>query len=268
MTGPTVLTEQDIDARMAVALETIARAGDLALGYYRDLSSLDIATKGPQDLVSQADRNTEALIKSAFAEHFPNDAFVGEETGAAGVADDVAIWVVDPIDGTTPFLLGLPTWCISIALVSDGEIQIGLILNPATGDLYAARRGHGATLNGRTITVREASSLADGVTAVGCSMRTTPRDLGTMMERLLAQNGMYHRIGSGALSLCYVAAGQLIGYVEMHINSWDCLAALCIVTEAGGVTSPFLAEQGVNGGGRLVVGGPAVFDQLAALLPD
>lgn len=263
----TTLSEQDIEARMAVALNVVHRAGELALAYFHDIPSLDIASKGPQDHVSQADRDTEALIKSALAEHFPQDAFVGEETGAQGVGPGTAVWVVDPIDGTTPFLLGLPTWCISVALVADDEVQIGIILNPATHELYAARRGHGATLNGRPLRVRTAHTLDEGLTAIGCSMRTRPQDLGTMMQRLLESKGMFHRIGSGALSLCYLAAGQLIGYVEMHINAWDCLAAICIVTEAGGQVSPFLATHGVTGGGPIVAASPELYPTVAALLP-
>jgi myo-inositol-1(or 4)-monophosphatase len=263
----TTLSVADLEARFAFAIGLIREAGALALRYYQDLGSLDVQLKGPQDHFSEADVLTEKLIRSALTQRFPHDAFVGEESGGSPMSAGDPVWVVDPIDGTQPFLLELPTWCISIALVANDGIQIGLVLNPVTDELYAARHGFGATLSGRPIHVREAKALTDGLTTVGCSPRTAPTDLGVIMERLLAGGGMFHRTGSGALSLCYVAAGRMIGYVEMHINAWDCLAAILIVEESGGRVSPFLADFGVTGGGVIVAASPGVFDEVAALLP-
>lgn len=263
----TTLSAAEIGERMDFAVDVIRRAGALALAYHRDLESLDVQMKGPQDHVSEADVLTEKLIRDAIAGRFPMDAFVGEESGESAFTEGDAVWVVDPIDGTQPFLLEIPTWCVSIALVADGDIQIGLVFNPVTDELYAARRGAGATLNGRVLRVRAATSLGDGLTTVGCSSRTTPADLGLIMERLLSAGGMFHRTGSGALSLAYLAAGRTIGYLEMHINAWDCLAAVLLVEEAGGRVSPFLAENGAAGGGPIVAGSPGVYDQLRDLLP-
>jgi myo-inositol-1(or 4)-monophosphatase len=256
-----------IDERFATAQRVMAEAAQVALAFSRDLSALTILEKGTQDLVSEADRQTEAAIKTAIAEAFPQDGFVGEESGSERLEPGRGVWVVDPIDGTQPFLLGLPTWCISIAFVVDGEIEFGLVTNPATDDVYAARRGAGATRNGRPIQVRSAASLTEGLTGVGANPSSHAPDVATIMGRLIEAGGMYHRIGSGALSLCYLATGQLIGYVEMHINAWDCLAALCICTEAGARTSDFLASHGLTGGGRLVVGNPTLYPRLAALMP-
>ena len=261
------LSEAEIDDRFSFAQSLIREAGSVALRYYRDVGSLDVRLKGPQDHFSEADVNTERLIRDAIAARFPGDAFVGEESGGAEVEGGAGVWVVDPIDGTQPFLLELPTWCVSIAFVADADVQIGLVFNPATGELYAARRGAGAMLNGDPIQVPDARTLADGLTTVGCSPRTRPGDIGGIMERLLTAGGMFHRTGSGALSLCYVAAGRMIGYVEMHINAWDCLAAILIVREAGGRVSPFIELHGVTGGGRLVAGSPRAFDALEHLLP-
>jgi myo-inositol-1(or 4)-monophosphatase len=116
--------------------------------------------------------------------------------------------------------------------------------------------------------VRDARTLRDGLTGMGCSPRTRPVDLGHIAEQLLTAGGMYHRTGSGALTLAYVAAGQLIGYIEMHINAWDCLAAILLVEEAGGRVNDFLGANGVTGGGLLVAGAPDVYDQIASLLPN
>lgn len=260
--------EAGTTARYDAALTVVREAGAVALRHYRNLGALTVESKGVQDPVSEADRETEQVIKAALATRFPEDAFVGEETGADRVDSTRGTWIVDPIDGTQPFLLGLPTWCVSIAYVADGDIQVGVIYNPVTDDLYAARRGAGATLNGRPMHVSSAQRIDEGLTGMGCSNRTTPQAIGQIAERLRAGGGMYHRIGSGALTLAYVATGQLIGYVEMHINAWDCLAAILLVEEAGGRVSPFLADYGVTGGGRIVAATPAVYDELAALLPS
>lgn len=257
----------DRQAHLDAAIAAAREGGAVALAHYRNLDALTVESKGVQDHVSQADRETEAVIKARLTAQFPHDAFVGEETGADGVDGDRGAWVVDPIDGTQPFLLGLPTWCVSVAYVADGRTQVGVIYNPVTDDLYAGQLGSGATLNDRPMHVRAVSSLAEGLTGMGCSPRTTPQQLGHIAEGLRAADGMYHRCGSGALTLAYVAAGQLIGYVEMHINAWDCLAALLLVEEAGGRTNPFLADYGITGGGRIIAAAPGVFDELSALLP-
>ncbi len=262
-----IVTPSDIDARYAVAQEVIAEAADIALAYSRDVASLDIEAKGPQDLVSQADRQVEQHIRRRLTEAFPGDAFVGEETGRGGADGAVGAWVVDPIDGTQPFLLGLPFWSVSIAYVVGHDVLIGLVMNPSSGDLYAARKGGGAFVNGVPTHIIEATSLDAGVTGVGCSLRTHPDDLAHIMHGLLSQRGMYLRVGSGALNLAYVAAGQLIGYVEMHINAWDCAAALCICQEAGALANDFLGLHGITGGGALVVGAPGVYAALVGLLP-
>lgn len=253
------------DERFRVAQVIIRDAARCALGYSQNRAALVVESKGPQDLVSEADRATETLIRSAIATAFPGDGFVGEE-GGSDLSHD-GIWVVDPIDGTQDFLRGLPTWCVSIAFVVNDHVEFGLVTNPVTGDVYAARRGSGATWNGSPIHVAAAQSLADGPTGVGYSPRSRPEDLAQIMMRLAAQGGVYRCVGSGALMVVWVATGQTIGYIETHINAWDCLAAVCIVDAAGGRTSNFLTEHGPSGAGRLVAAAPGVFHQLTQLLP-
>ncbi len=154
-----------------------------------------------------------------------------------------------------------------VKFVAGDRAQIGVIYNPATDELYCAQTGAGAFVNGVPIRVRQADSLADGLTGVGCSPRTTPEHLADIMLNLLQGGGMYQRTGSGALNLAYVAAGKHIGYVETHIHAWDCLAAVCLIEEAGGRVSDFVTEFGVQGAGPLVAGSPGVFDQLMHLMP-
>lgn len=262
------LTQTELDDRFLFALDLISHAGAKAMGYFEQLATLEIKSKGPQDVVSEADFEVELLIKDAIAKAYPGDAFFGEETGPTDFADDDGIWVVDPIDGTQPFLMGMRDWCISIAFIHGGQKQIGLIFAPAANELFAAQKGKGATLNGRPIHVRDAKSLNDGIVSVGYSPRTKPHQLLHMMRGLLEAGGMYHRNGSGALSITNVAAGRLLGYFEFHINAWDCLAALLIVEEAGGRVNDFIGENGLHSGGKLVASVPAIFEQLRGFLPE
>ncbi|MEY2989638.1 MAG: Inositol-monophosphatase, partial [Actinomycetota bacterium] len=134
-----------IDERFEVALSAARSAGRLALDYFARATSLNVEHKGTQDLVSEADRETEHLITRELLSAFPGDAFVGEEHGLTSGHAGAGTWVVDPIDGTQPFLLGLPTWCISIAYADTDGVQVGVVYNPVTGETYAARSGAGAT---------------------------------------------------------------------------------------------------------------------------
>lgn len=249
-------------------VQSLAReAGRLAYDFYKGRAELAIESKGLQDVVSIADKKVEDLIRSRLAEHFPEDGFLGEESGTSGqTAAGQAVWVVDPIDGTSCFLSGMPTWCVSIALVLDGEIEIGVIYDPNVDELYAARRGEGTYLNGLRQPVPPAASLQDGLFGTGFSHRSPPQDLVPFLDALLREGGMFLRNGSGALMLAYVAVGRLVGYFEPHINSWDCLAGLLLVREAGGWTCDFLADDGLHRGNVCAAAAPAVAAKLRELM--
>jgi myo-inositol-1(or 4)-monophosphatase len=264
-TGPAT-TADLLDERFAVASEVIAEAGALAMDYFGRLGTLSITGKGPRDMMSEADLDTETLIRTRLLERFPEDGFLGEETGRDDVGRGGGIWVVDPIDGTQPFISGMTSWCVSIAFVRDGRVEMGLVSSPARDELFVGRPGRGATLNGRPISVSGATGLDQGIVAVGYSPRIGADDILPMFERLLRAGGMFYRDGSGALALCYVACGRLIGYVEAHINAWDCLGALAVLEAAGGSSNDFLAGDGLWVGGRLIAGPPALYPALAALL--
>jgi myo-inositol-1(or 4)-monophosphatase len=254
-----------IEERFKFAHTLVQEAGDLALDYFRRLDTLRVHRKGPQDMASEADLNTELLIRNRLKERFPEDAFLGEETGRTDFAADQGIWVVDPIDGTQPFISGLTGWCVSIAFLLRGVLEIGLITSPARGELFAAQHGVGATLNGQDIRISAATRLTEGIVGVGYSPRVKPDEFLRLFSRLLNQGAMFYRDGSGALTLCYVACGRLIGYVEPHINSWDCLAALAIIQAAGGTISDFLSNDGLWKGNRLIAGPPSLYPPLSQL---
>jgi myo-inositol-1(or 4)-monophosphatase len=254
-----------LDARFAVGRALIEEAGALALHHFGRLDSLAVTGKGRQDMASEADLAVELLIRDRLAAAFPSDGFLGEETGRGEADATDRLWVVDPIDGTQPFLLGMSSWCVSIALVAHDRIELGFVAAPARDELFVGRRDAGATLNERPIEVSRATRLDQGMVAVGYSPRVGADDTVPMFERLLRQGAMFYRDGSGALALCYVACGRLIGYLEAHINSWDCLAALAILESAGGQASDVLEGDRLWSGGHLIAGPPALMPALEAV---
>jgi len=260
---PPALPTTDPDLRLAAACALAREAGALALRRFRGRDRLAVERKGLQDLVSEADREVEALIRARLGALFPEDGILGEESGHA--PGGAATWVIDPIDGTWCFLNGIGSWCVSLACVRGPRIELGVVFDPCAGELFAARAGGGATLDGVPIRVAEARGLADGTVSVGFSHRSRPEEIAPVFGPLLAAGGMYHRHGSGALGLAWVACGRLIGYLEPHMNSWDALAGLLLVEEAGGRVVDFLAGGGLLAGNRVLAAAPAVFPLLERL---
>ena len=252
----------DLKPRYEVALALIVEAGHLASSYFRNLSALTIKSKGLQDMVSEADLNTELLIKARLLETFPQDAFLGEETGVTDFAQGQGIWVADPIDGTQPFISGMSNWCVSIAFVCEGRLQFGLVCCPERHELFSGGRGIPATLNGQPVKRHPGKSLAEGITGMGYSTRIKPEDFLRPFEALLRAGGMFYRDGSGAMNLCYVACGRLLGYFEPHINAWDCLGAIAVIEAAGLRVNDFLAGDGLTKGNPIVAGVPEVYEDL------
>jgi len=249
----------DLDTRFQAARRIAEEAAGIGLDYFRDGAALAVTAKGVQDIVSNADRDIERHVRARLAEEFPGDAFFGEESGRGDGADPAAgVWVVDPIDGTDNFVRGIAGWCVSIAFVVGRDVEIGAICDPLAGELYLARRGHGATLNGVPLAPRRVSGFGDGIVGMGYSLRRPPEATLRVFAGLLAAHGMYQRTGSGALMLAYVAAGRYIGYFEAHINAWDCLAGVALVRESGGWTSDFLAGDGLYAGNPLAAAAPGL----------
>ncbi len=217
-------------------------------------------------MVSEADVAVEALIRDRLRARFPDDAFFGEESGLTEVEGAHYVWVVDPIDGTQPFLSDLSSWCVSIGLARDGILEMGFLAAPARDEVFLGWRGHGATLNGRPLRVSTSTSLDDGLLSVGMSPRIGADQILPMFERLLRQGVVYYREGSGALSLAYVAAGRLIGYLEPHLNSWDGAAGVAIVEAAGGRVNDWFSQDTLLTGGPIVAAPPALYPALAAVL--
>jgi myo-inositol-1(or 4)-monophosphatase len=252
--------------RYEQARELILEAGALAGEFFARVGELPIQSKGTQDVVTEADVEVELLLKRGLAERFPGDAFFGEETGAGDLENASGVWVVDPIDGTQPFVSGMTSWCVSLAYVHDGALQFGFIHNPPLGELFEGGLGVPAKLNGKDIAPHPGTAVTDGIVSVGYSPRSGADDILPVFDRLLRRGGMFFRNGSGALTLAYVACGRLLGYVEPHIMAYDCLGGIAIVRAAGGRTNDFLTGDAMLAGNRIVAGPPAVYDELEVIL--
>ncbi|MGJ8569380.1 MAG: inositol monophosphatase family protein [Hoeflea sp.] len=256
-----------LSARLEFAIEIAQRAGKFAKTHFEAFDSLVIESKGHQDLVSNADKDTETLIRVAIEEHWPDDGIVGEEHGRKHGTSGFD-WVVDPIDGTANFVRGIPQWCVAIAVSEHGEAVIGVINEPCSGELFHASRGNGACCNGKPMRVSQASGIGDGSVGTGFSGRVHAANIVKVVERIVDDGGVFFRNASGALMLAYVAGGRLLGYVEEHMNSWDCVAGLLMIEEAGGhIVRPDPATV-LDNGTVVIAGGTSVFASIKEIADD
>ena len=263
------IDQADISARLDAGTRIAKQAGEKALGYFLARDQLEISHKAAQDRVSEADRTVETLIRDAILAEFPEDALLGEEHGSA-CGRSPYLWVIDPIDGTTPFLAGLADWCVSIGVAVEGEPVIGIIEAPRHRETWVAARGRGATVNDAALRINPEADLTSGMFAFGGSLRSDPLETGTLVTRLMQSKCIAFHNGSGALMTAYVADGRLVGYYDEHIKPWDCFAGLVMVIEAGGVFT-FGGADRMQNGGPLLAAAPRAFkaarDLLAARQP-
>lgn len=245
--------------RLATAKQVAREAGALALSYQERLrrNELTIIEKGVQDFVSEADRATEHLIRQALTRRYPEDGFLGEETGST--PNGQGTWVVDPIDGTSNYLRQHRHWCVSIAYVIDELPVLGVIYDPCNDELFHACAGEGAYLNDCSLHPDHKLPNHVGMVCLGYSAKTDLQHHLHAIEHLLAQGIDYRRCGSAALGLAHVAAGRFDGYAEAFINAWDIMAGVVIVREAGLCAD--LEKQ--SGGYAIRAGLPALAAMLA-----
>jgi myo-inositol-1(or 4)-monophosphatase len=253
-----------IAARHAAACRIATEVGAMAVDYFRTWDQLTIDVKGHQDFVSEADRNVELAVRAKLAQAFPEDAIVGEE-GAPAPGTSGFTWVIDPIDGTTNFINGIPQWCVILACVFDAQTVVGVIHDPLHNELHHAQLGGGAFCNDKPIRCSAKTSLRDGSLGVGFSGRTHIDGIKKLVSHATDAGTVFWRNGSGGLSLAYVATGRILGYAEEHMNAWDFLAGHLIVQEAGGLAEPVNADDAIAHGGRVVVAGAGVFEAVKAL---
>ncbi|MBI3504921.1 MAG: inositol monophosphatase [Proteobacteria bacterium] len=252
------ITPDGMAARTLAAVGIARAAGELQRRYFADRASIGTTFKGPQDYLTVADGAVEKLVLGHLKAAFPDDDVLGEETG--GSRDPRALWVIDPIDGTANFANGIAHFCISIGFVAAGREEIGVIYDPMRDEMFLARRGFGATCNGRQMKVVTNGEMARAQVELGWSSRRTVESYTAIVERTVKSGASFRRAGSGALGIAYVADGRCDAYAELHINSWDCLAGLLMVREAGGRTNDFLGAGGLGDGAPVQVAGSAIYD--------
>jgi myo-inositol-1(or 4)-monophosphatase len=258
-------------ARSAILNVMVSAAMKAARGLKRDfgeVEQLQVSRKGPADFVSAADHRAEEVIRTELARARPDYGLLMEESGETRGRDPQHRWIVDPLDGTTNFLHGIPQFAISIALERQGRIQAGLIYNPISDELFSAERGGGAFLNDRRIRVAARSSLAEAVVATG-----TPHvgrgDHGRFLRELAAimpEVAGVRRCGAAALDLAWVAAGRFDGFWERDLSPWDMAAGILIVREAGGFVSDMDGGDQMFDSGSIVAGNEAMHRALVGLL--
>jgi myo-inositol-1(or 4)-monophosphatase len=256
--------DDTLDSRFSAACGIAREAGALALAAFRDRpADSAIELKGPQDYLTETDAQVENLIRKRIENLFPNDSFFGEEGGGEFGRD---VWVVDPIDGTANFARGVPHFCISIAFVRDRQAMIGAVYDPVHDELFAAQNGKGATKNGKPIHVSKTPDLEHATVEAGWSSRLPPEPYVELVGKLKKAGANVRRAGSGTLGLAYVADGRSDAYCELHINSWDALAAIVLIKEAGGFVNDFLANDGLLKGNPVLGCTPAIKVPMIAIM--
>lgn len=213
------MTEADLAQRFLVAAAIAREAGAIARFRFVARKAAEPAAlefKGPQDYLTETDTEVEALIRARLSETFPNDTFLGEEGGGETGSD---AWIVDPIDGTANFARGIPHFCIALAFVRAGRTEIGVIYNPMTNELFSARRGGGASLDGRPMQASRIADMGRATIEIGWSSRVAVDPYVELVRKVKRAGANVRRAGSGALALAYVADGRTDGYCELHMNA-------------------------------------------------
>lgn len=250
---------------MIKAARTAARA---LIRDFNEVENLQVSAKGPGDFVSRADKKAEQTIRDILMETRPNYGFLGEESPEVQGKDPTRRWIVDPLDGTTNFLHGLPHWAISIALEHKGEIVAAVVYDPIKDELFSAEKGAGAWVNDRRMRVSGRTNLIETVFATGlpfggrADLPETLADLG----RILPHCAGVRRWGAAALDLAYVAAGRYDGFWERRLNPWDIAAGMLLVTEAGGLLDSIAKGDNPLKTGEIIAAAEPVFDRFAKLV--
>jgi myo-inositol-1(or 4)-monophosphatase len=250
-----------------------AAALKAARGLIRDfgeVEQLQVSIKGPGDFVSAADLKAEQTLKAELGRARPGYAMLFEEGGASKGSDKRHRWIVDPLDGTTNFLHGIPHFCISIGLERDGEIVAGVIYEPTRDELYWAEKGAGAFLNDRRLRVSARRQLSEAVVGTGMPFRDRgdqPAYTAALAAVMTATSGI-RRFGAAALDLAYVASGRLDAFWEHGLSPWDIAAGLLLVREAGGYVSDLSGGHAMMASGDVLAANDHLHLPLAALLRE
>ncbi len=255
-------------ANLNVMMMAARKAGRSLVKDFREVENLQVSSKGAGDFVSRADIAAEKIIRDTLMEARPNYGWVGEESDAAEGKDPTRRWIVDPLDGTTNFLHGLPHWAVSIALEHKGEIVSAVVYDPAKDEMYVAEKGQGAWLNESRLRVSDRRRMIEAIFATGLPFGGR-RDLPETLQdiaRLLPQTAGVRRWGAAALDLAYVAAGRYDGYWERGLHAWDIAAGVLLVREAGGLLDAIEPDRDPLETGDLICANAEIFDTFAKVI--
>jgi len=235
---------------------------------FNELENLQVSQKGPGDFVTHADKRTEQILIDELTKARPGYGFLGEEGGGVEGADKTHRFIIDPIDGTSNFLHGIPHFAISIALEREGQLVAGLVYNPITEEMFTAEKGSGAFLNGKRLRVASRREMAPALFATGLPFMGRPHHARALGEAgaVMAVTSGIRRFGAAALDLAWTAAGRIDGFWEHGINLWDTAAGIVLVREAGGIVSDFHGRTDGLKGDDIVCANEHLHPQLLKLL--
>lgn len=247
-----------------IAVRAARVAGTLIARGFENRSELGTESKGSNDYVTQIDKEAEKAIIHKIQQSFPDHSFLGEEGGEIEGKDSDFQWIIDPLDGTTNFVKGIPHFAVSIALLYKGRLDQAVVFDPIRGELFTASRGKGAQLNGYRIRASKPKDLAETVLATGLPFKDKARfgEFALSLNKIFHECGDIRRAGSAALDMAYVAAGRHDGYWERGIKPWDIAAGELLVREAGGLVTDFKGGNDPLFKGEIVAGSAKVVQGL------
>ena len=254
-----------------IAIKAARRAGQIINRASNDLDLLKVATKHPNDYVTEVDKAAEAAIIEVLREAYPNYGILAEESGETagkGKRDEEFQWIIDPLDGTTNFIHGFPQYAVSIALARNGIVEQGVVFDPNRNELFTASKGGGAFLNDRRLRVSKRLKLQDALIGTGFPYRILDQadTYLAIFKELTRKCSGIRRPGAAALDLAYVAAGRYDAFWEFSLSPWDMAAGTLLITEAGGLVSDLDGEPDFLKNGNVVAGSPKIFAQLLQLI--
>jgi myo-inositol-1(or 4)-monophosphatase len=256
---------------ITVMTQAARKAARALVRDFGEVENLQVSLKGPANFVSAADRRAEEILHAELSKARPTFGFLMEERGRIAGKDASHVWIVDPLDGTTNFLHGIPLFAISIGLERDGTLVAGLVFNPITDEMFVAERGKGAFLNDRRLRVAARRELADTVITCGLPHRGGRVDLDLFrkeLTRVQPQVAGLRRTGAAALDMAWVAAGRFDGFWERGLSPWDLAAGLVILREAGGFATDIDGGDAVLEKGSVVAGNEFIHRALLGLLTN
>lgn len=259
-----------MEPMLTVALNAARQAGEILIHQFERVDLLKIEEKGRNDFVSEVDRAAEKEVIYHLKKAYPDHTFIGEESGQSGASESDYEWIIDPLDGTTNFLHGIPHFAVSIACRKKGQLEHAVVLDPIKREEFTASRGRGAHLNERRIRVTNRLSLDGALIGTGVPFNGFALDhideFAECMKEVASQTAGIRRPGSAALDLAYVAAGRFDGFWEMNLKEWDMAGGALLVKEAGGMISDFKGGNTYMNNGHVVCATPKVFKPLLQIV--